>query len=335
MRNQRLLKAVVFLAVVTLAAQAWAQPPGGRGRTGLFGDWLVTSEFGGRTMESILSFGRDQDGNQTGQWIGFGGVTDLRNVQVEEGQVRFTREMRGREGQTMTSNFTGRVEDGRLAGTVSSERGEYALEGRRAPRRPRVAGTWEMTLRRDEREFPITLEIRADNEGELTATWRSERGEMQVDRITLERNALTMTLQSDNPERPWKATFEGQLQQDGLSGTIRSERGEMAAQGTRRGAALIGTWNLEATSDWGTRKQRLVVYPDMTALYNATPVKNVTLDGDNVRFKIAMSFGDRDFEMDFAGKIQNGKLTGEMTTGMGSQKITGTKVVRTFRRRNP
>jgi hypothetical protein len=334
MRDQRLFKAVVFFAIVALSVPALAQPAG-RGRGGLFGDWIVKSEFRGQTMESILSFSRDQDGNQIGQWIGFGGVTELKDVRIEDGQVRFTREMRGREGQTMTSTFAGTVEDGRLSGTVSSNRGEYALEGRRAPRAPRVAGTWEMTLRSEDREFPVTLEIKADNEGRLSATWRSERGEMRVNRVELERNTLTMALKSDNPDRPWEATFEGQLRQDGLAGTIRSERGEMAAQGTRRGTSLIGTWNLDATADWGTRRQRLVVYPDMTALYNATPVKNVTLDGDNVRFKIVMSFGDRDFEMDFRGKIQDGKLTGEMTTGMGSQTITGTRVVRPLRRRNP
>ena len=36
--------------------------------------------------------------------------------------------------------------------------------------------------------------------------------------------------------------------------------------------------------------------------------------------------------MNFQGKIQDDKLAGEMTTSMGSQKITGTKVVR---RRRP
>ena len=332
MRDQRLLKVVALGVVLVLSTQVWAQPAGG-GRGGLFGDWLVKSEFNGRTMESILSFSRDQEGNQTGQWIGFMGVSDLKNVTFEDGQISFTRETPGRDGETMTSTFKGRIADGKLTGTVSGGRGDYALEGQRAPRTPRAAGIWEMTLTREDRQFPATLEIKADNEGQLTATWKGERGEMKVSGVQLERNTLTMALKSDNPDRPWEATFEGQLQQDGLSGAVKSERGEMAAQGKRRGDALIGTWNLDATSERGTRKQRLVVYPDMTARYNATPVKKVTLEGDKVSFKIAMTFGDRDFEMDFAGKIQDGKLSGEMTTGMGSQKITGTKVVRTFRRR--
>lgn len=300
----------------------------------MFGDWLVKNEFNGRTMESILSFSRDQDGNQTGQWIGFGGVTDLKNVQIEDGQVSFTREMRGRDGETMTSTFKGKIEDGKLVGTVSGGRGDYTLEGQRAPRMPRAAGIWEMTLKMQDREIPVTLTITPDKEGELTATWKSERGEMKVSRIEVERNTLTMALKSDNPDRQWEATFEGQLQQDGLSGTIKSERGEIAAEGKRRGGDLIGTWNLVTTSERGERKQRLVISPDLTAMYGAMPVKNVTIEGDKVNFKMTMSFGDRDFEMDFAGKVQDGKLNGELTTANGSQKVTGTKVVRTFRQRN-
>lgn len=332
MRDQRLLKVVALGAVLVLSTQVWAQPAGG-GRGGLYGDWLVKSEFNGRTMETVLSFSRDQDGNQTGQWIGFMGVSDLKDLKFEDGQISFTREMQGRDGETMTSTFKGRIADGKLTGTVSGGRGDYALEGQRIPRTPRAVGTWEMTLKMQEREIPVTLTITADKEGQLAAQWKSQRGEMKVSGVQLERNTLTMALKSDNPDRPWEANFEGQLQQDGLSGALKSERGEIPVEGKRLGNALIGTWNLEATSERGTRKQRLVVHPDLSALYGTMPVKKVTLDGDKVSFKITMTFGDRDFEMDFAGKIQDGKLSGEMTTGMGSQKITGTKVVRTFRRR--
>jgi len=98
------------------------------------------------------------------------------------------------------------------------------------------------------------------------------------------------------------------------------------------GADLIGTWNLDITSDRGERKQRLRINPDMSALYGAMPIKKVDFENGQVSFKMSMSFGDRDFEMNFAGKLQDEKLVGELTTSMGSQKITGTKVVR---RRRP
>ncbi len=114
---------------------------------------------------------------------------------------------------------------------------------------------------------------------------------------------------------------------------IKSERGEITAEGKRIGAALIGNWNLEVTSERGSRKQRLKVNPDMSGLYGAIPIKKVNLKDGQVSFKIVLEFGERKFEMNFKGKLAESKLAGELTTSRGSQKVTGTKVVRTFRRR--
>ncbi len=72
----------------------------------------------------------------------------------------------------------------------------------------------------------------------------------------------------------------------------------------------------------------------MSGLYGTFPVKNVALEGDKVTFKIVLEFGDQEFEMEFAGKLEDSKLVGEMASSRGSWKITGTKVIRTFRRRS-
>jgi hypothetical protein len=114
---------------------------------------------------------------------------------------------------------------------------------------------------------------------------------------------------------------------------IKSERGETAGQAKRIGTLAIGTWNLEIASERGARKQRLKVNPDMSALYGAMLIKKVNLEGDKISFKIVLEFGDRKFEMTFEGKITEAKLTGELKTSRGSQKVTGAKVIRTSRRR--
>ena len=71
MKRVTLIKVILLLVVSLMVTSAMAQPQG-RGR-GAYGDWVVTSEFGGRTMESILSFSRDQEGNRTAAWISFMG----------------------------------------------------------------------------------------------------------------------------------------------------------------------------------------------------------------------------------------------------------------------
>ena len=70
----------------------------------------------------------------------------------------------------------------------------------------------------------------------------------------------------------------------------------------------------------------------MSGMYGATPIEKINLEDSQVSFKIVLEFGDRKFEMDFAGKLEDSKLTGELTTSRGTQKVTGTKVVRRRRR---
>jgi hypothetical protein len=340
MKKQRSLKVVLYcslLIAVVLSAQVWGQEsrrPGGGRRGGLFGDWQVKVDFNGRQSESILSFSRDSEGNQTGQWISFRGVDELKEVKFEEGKLSFIQESQNREGQTVTSKFTGTVTEDKISGTLSSDRGESKLEGTRSPRVPRVAGNWEMKMKMGEREITGTLVIKADKEGKLTGEWKSERGEHTISDLAYQRRSLTFKRKSKMDDREWESTFEGSIEGgDTLTGVFKSERGEIKAEGKLAGAALIGTWNLDIASERGDRKQRLVVNPDMSGLYGAVPLEKVNLEGNKVSFKAVMKFGEREFEMSFEGKLEESKLTGELTTSRGSQKVTGTKVVRSFRRR--
>ena len=304
---------------------------GGRGR-GMFGDWLVKSEFNGRTMEWILAFGRDAEGNPTAQWISFMGVSDLKDVKFEDGKLSFTQSRRNREGQEITSTFKGTVTDGKLTGTMTGGRGDFQLTGQRAPRPPRGVGSYQMKLTMGEREFTPTLVITADKEGTLKGQWKSELGELDLSDLQYNRGTLTFTLKSTDPQRQWETKFEGTLRGNEVMGKFTSDRGEVETTGTRIGTEAIGTWNLVATGERGERKQRLRINSDMSALYGSMAVEKVDLKDGQVSFKITRTFGDRTFEMNFSGKIQENKLTGEMTTSMGSQKITGEKVVR---RRRP
>ena len=322
----------LLASFVMLSAQAGAQP---RGR-GVFGDWQVKYQAGERQMDAIIAFSRDSEGNRTGQWISFMSLSDLQDLKYEDGKLSFTRTRRGRDGETTTSKFTGTIQDGKLTGTMSSERGEYEVQGQPAPRIPRAVGTWQMKIKREDREFESTIAVKADKEGNLSATWSSERGTLEIPQVQYERGSLSFAMERKTEERQWKASFEGTIDRetDTLTGALKSERGEMEAVGKRTGTPIIGTWILESTSERGTRKQRLRVNGDMSALYGSLPIKKVALDGDKMTFKLVLEFGDQTFEMDFAGKVEGSKLSGEMSSSRGSWKITGTKAVSSFRGRS-
>jgi len=335
MECRAILKVVlVSLLVVSFALPVQASAQSRSRRGGLYGDWQVKVEFREWQMESILSFGRDNEGNMTGQLISsFFGVNDLKDVKFEENKLSFVQVTRFGDNE-ITQNFSGSVEDGKITGILSSDRGESKLEGKRSPRISRAVGNWEMKFKIGDREITTTLVIKADKEGELTAQWQSQWGEHEITDLQYERGKLTFKRTSKIQDRQMDSTFEGTIRGDTLTGLIKSELGEVPAEGKLIGAPLIGTWNLEIASEQGTRKQRFRVNPDMSGLYGAIVLKKVNLEGDKVSFKTVLKFGDREFEMSFEGKLDELKLTGELTTSRGTRKVKGAKVVRTFRRRS-
>jgi hypothetical protein len=275
MKNQTFHKTALFCSlvlIVALAVQLWAQPPSPRGR-GIYGDWQVKVEFGEGQMESILSFSRDDEGNITGQWISFFGVNDLKDVKFEENKLSFVQVVRFGDNE-FTQNFTGTVEDGKMKGILSGDRGESKLEGQRSPRMQRAVGNWEIKFKMGDREITTTLVVKAGKEGELTAEWQSQWGEHKITDVQYERGRLTFKRESKFQDRQMESIFEGTIGRDNtLTGVIKSEMGEVQAEGKLIGAPIIGTWNLDIESERGTRKQRLVVNPDMSALYGPTLIK--------------------------------------------------------------
>ena len=128
---------------------------------------------------------------------------------------------------------------------------------------PRAVGTWETTTKVGDREYTATLVIKADEEGKLTGKWQSQWGDHVIKEMAFKQGNLTFTRQSKVQEREWESAFEGTVKKVNLSGTFESERGTIAVEGKRSGAALIGKWELTIISDSGTRTQILQVNPDL------------------------------------------------------------------------
>ena len=335
MKNSNIFKSSVcsfMLMVLILCMPIMAQTNRPFGR-GIYGDWQVKMQFGERQFESILSFSRNEERQMTGQWITNWGVTDLKDVQFADGKLSFTHERQNRDGNTMKSSFSGMIEEGKLTGALTSDRGETKVEGQRSTRMPRVVGNWEMKYKVGERDVTGILVIKVDKEDKLVGEWQSEWGESVISDLQYERGSLSFKRKTTARERQWESSFEGTIQQNELSGVFKSERGEMSVQGQKMGQALIGTWNLDLKTEYGDMKQRLLVNPDMSGMYGANLIKKIDLKDNQVSFKIEMEFGGQKNEMNFSGIIKDQALTGEIESSFGTSKFTGKKVVRPSRRR--
>jgi hypothetical protein len=331
MERRAIVKVVLvglLVASFALPVDVLAQSRSGRGG-GLYGDWRIKMKFGEYEFESILDFSRNQEG-YTGQWISGWGVNDLKDVKFEENKLSFTQVMRFGD-QENTSKFTGKIEKGELSGLLVGNERETEIKGKRAPRPSRAVGGWELKIKAGEREYTGILTITADKEGNLSGAWKSSRGESKVSDVKYENRKLTFKRVIQRDSGQMEMTFEGTVgYTSSLEGVFKSDSGESAVTGTRVGASVIGTWNLDLESERGARKQRLRVNSDLSALYGSTLIKKVNLDGDKLSFKYVRTYNDQDNETSFEGKIADSKLSGELKTSRGTSKVTGTR--RTFRR---
>ena len=219
------------------------------------------------------------------------------------------------------STFSGTIEQDKLTGVLSNDQGESDVTGQRSPRLSPAAGRWEMKYKVGDRDVTSTLVVTPDKEGRLAARWESPFGEHEISDFSYERRAVNFKRKSKMQDRQWESTFNGTIAGDALTGTIKSEMGDVDVQGARLGAAAIGTWNLDVETEWGPIKQRLVVHPDMSALYGTMPIKKVEFADGKLTFGLVVPLGDEEFKMDFAGKITDGKLAGQMTTSRGTQEL--------------
>ena len=321
--------ALVGLLVVSFILPAGVSAQNRSRRGGLYGDWRIKMQFGENEWESILAFSRNQEG-YTGQWISLFGMNELKDVKFEDNKLSFTQVSRY-GGQERTSKFTGTIERGELAGLLIGDERETEIKGKRVPRTPRGVGSWDMKIKVGDRERTGILKITAGKEGNLQGMWKSERGESKLTDVKYQDRKLTFTRVIEREGMRLELAFEGTVGYTSLEGAYKSDRGEVPATATRVGAPVIGTWNLDIESERGPYKQRLRVNPDMSALYGSQLIKKINLDGDKVSFKYTLQFGDQQFDVSFAGKIAESKLTGEVKTSRGTSKVTGAK--RQFRRR--
>ncbi|MHC4204825.1 MAG: SAM-dependent methyltransferase [Planctomycetota bacterium] len=326
MKQLALRKAVGFLALIVIVAFS-APVTTGTAQRGIQGDWQITMDFDGRQIESILSFSMDKEGKLTGQWISFW-LSELTDIKYEGSELSFVQVSRFGDNE-FRRTFTGTIQGGRLSGTVSSDRGESKVEGKRLRRMPAAAGTWQVKYNVGDRQINSTLVIKADDDNKLSAEWQSQRGRHKITDVTFKKGKLTLKRKSKIQDREWESSFEGTVKGHKLTGTIKSERGDITLDGRRDGGALIGKWDLELTSDRGTRKQILQVNPDLSGLYGSSTIKKIDLEGKQVSFKMVRKFRDQESEITFKGTLDGRKLTGERVSSRGNRTVVGKKRNRT------
>jgi hypothetical protein len=289
------------------------------------GEWEMTMDFGGRPSFATLTISKNADGTLAGKW----GSNELSNVKFEDGKLTFVRTVRFGD-QEFSMNYNGTLKEGKIAGTLSSERGEFAANGARVKPIPPAVGVWDIAYTIGDRDLTAKLTVSQKPDGTPDVTWASQRGESVISNVKLQDGKLTFDRAVKFNDQQFTMTFTGTAQGDKLTGVSKNDATEVPVTGTRFGAALIGKWELTVTSERGTRRGMLRVFPDLSGRYESfvgeIPVKDLKLEGNQVTFAIEMGFGDQTFKMDFKGTLDGNALKGQMTSERGTSEVTGKKL---------
>jgi hypothetical protein len=287
------------------------------------GEWEMAMDFGGRESFATLSITKKADGTLTGKW----GSSDLTDVKFENDKLTFVRTIRFGD-QEFTMNYSGTLKEGKLTGTMSSDRGDMPVNGvKKKPKLP-VVGQWDIKFNVGDREIKSKLIITQKSDGSLEGKWE-EPGQHVLSDVKFENGKLTFTRKSKIEDMEFETTYEGTVKGDELIGMLKGEGGPWQANGKRLGSTLIGKWELTIDGEMGQRPGMMIVEPDLTGryeLFGEIPMKDLKLEGDQVTFYIEFGPPDQTFKMEFKGKIDGNNLKGQMTSERGSEDVTGKKV---------
>ena len=319
-------RGLTLAAMVGVLSLSTSLSAASKGRS-LFGDWEMMLDFDSGQMPSMLSFTRDGQGGVTGEWISLYGISELKDIKREGREITFgVITLLGDD--ELRSRFKGRLNQGQLSGQLSSDRGEISTEGKKIKRMPRIAGSWDMAFTLGDREINTVLVVSPGEDGKLSAEWQSQWGEHEISDVQFEKGKLTFNRLIKFQERRIESTFAGTLKGGTLTGMIKSELGDVAAEGKRVGGPLIGKWDLTMTSDQGTRKQRLVVYPDLSARFAGSKIERIKWEEGRVGFDMTLETTDRDYQIGFKGSLDRNTLTGQLTSSWGTSEVVGKKIRR-------
>lgn len=298
------------------------------GAEGITGDWEITMDFDGWQAFAKLSISKKADGTLAGKW----GESELSDIKFDAPKLTFVRTVKMQD-QEFEMTYEGTLKDGKLTGQISSDRGEFSANGARIKPRPAILGEWGVKLMFQEREFEAKLSISQKPDGTLAGDWISQWGEHVVSDVKFQDGKLTFARKSKFGDRELESTYEGTLKGHMLTGKIKSEMGEMVANGQRAGAALVGKWELRTTSDRGTFTNTLTVYGDMTGRYeffadmeSPVKIKDLKLEGSSAAFNMDMGSADQPFQMEFKGTLDGATLNGQFTSSRGDTTVTGKKM---------
>lgn len=295
----------------------------------VLGQWYVKFDVGEREITDRLIISEKPDGTLAGKWKAERGEHVISNVKFQDGKLTYTLKSKFDEYE-WESTFEGTIEGHKLVGAFMSQRGEIQATGERIG--ASLVGKWEMITTSGGDTCIMKIY------GDLTGMYEYPKGdELPIENLKLEGDQVTFSIDPGWVKQKYSMdyfipyfegkldgkTLRGKLCVEGITVWVTYKKLDVAIQ-------LIGTWEFTRETSRGTRMSTLKIKENMTGTYtyrdNETAVTDLKVDGDQVSFKVTMRWQDREYPMEFKGKLDGTSLKGEFTTSRGTREATGKKI---------
>jgi hypothetical protein len=300
------------------------------------GVWDLAYQIGDRDVTAKLTVSQKPDGTLDAKWASQMGESAISNVKFQDGKLTFDRTVKFND-QELKMTFEGTVQGDKLTGVSKSDMGEIEVTGTRFG--AAIIGKWALTTDTDQGPRESTLTVFPD----LTARQEFFGGETPVKNFKFEGNQVTYSLELGFGDQTFVIDYKLKLQDGTLTGESSSDRGTNKMTGKKiqetpvaaaapvaaaSGASpAVGKWEFTRETDQGPRTSTLTIKPDMTGTYtmrdNETPISDLKVNGNDVSFTIVRTFNDREFKMEFKGKVEGDTLKGAFITDRGEREVEG------------
>jgi hypothetical protein len=295
------------------------------------GQWDMQYKIGDRDVTGRLALSQKADGALQGKWTSQRGESTISNVKCQDAKLSFDRTSNF-NGNEFKSSFEGTVQGDQLTGAFKSERGEMAATGQRFG--AALLGEWGLTIVAEQGTFPGRLVVFPD----LTGRYELFGGEIPTKSLTFEGDQLAFTVEVGFGDQSSDMTFKGKVDGKTLKGQTTSSFGTAEVTGKKleaaqppKAAGVVGTWEFVREAQDGTKRvTTLTIKADMTGTYKMRdtefPVTALTVNGDQVSFKVTVKYNDNEVPMEFKGKVEGSTLTGAFASERGTREAVSKKV---------
>jgi len=194
------------------------------------------------------------------------------------------------------------------------------------------AGDWEVKQEFRGQERVSTISITEEGGG-LSGSWISERGTTELSDVKETDGTLTFVRKMERQGQAFEITCEASVVDGKLMGKMVTPRGEREFTGTPANAepTFLGSWDVILDFQGREVPVTLSVTEEDGKLGGVwssergdSEIEDAKIEDGTLSFVRNMERQGQEFLLEFAAKIEDGKLIGEMTSPMGEMPFTGT-----------